>query len=149
MDGLHSSSYFHFNYSLFQSNFLYIVPRSFYWCIHAILNACESSSYNLFMSSLKCNVLCIDINFLFLWSISLSSSFVHFINGSEYLTRDTAQLFDYLMEFTFNMFTVKVWLPTFNSILQFSMTFGMKFLIFSGILYIFKRSIIHVHRTIS
>ena len=43
------------------------------------------------MSSLGYRDLCIVIDFLVLWSISLSSSLLHFKNGLEYLKRKTGQ----------------------------------------------------------
>ena len=49
------------------------------------------------MSSPGCKVLCFVMSFLVLWSICLSSSLVHFKNGSEYLTRGTARGFIHLM----------------------------------------------------
>ena len=46
--------------------------ESSYWFIHTIVNANKSSSsfltHSLSMSSLKCKVLCIEINFLVVWS---------------------------------------------------------------------------------
>ena len=45
------------------------------------------------MSSLECKSLCIVINFLVPWSFWLSSFLVHFKNGSDYLTKRTAQVF--------------------------------------------------------
>ena len=50
-------------------------------------------TYYLSMSSPRCKAFCIVINFLFLWSVWLSSSFVYFKNGLEYLTKGTAQVF--------------------------------------------------------
>ena len=44
-------------------------------------------TYNLSMSSLGCNALCMVISILVLWSICSSSSLDHFKNGPEYLTR--------------------------------------------------------------
>ena len=49
--------------------------------------------YSLFMSSLKCQVLCIVINFLVMWSICLSSSLDHFKNGPNNLKRTTVRVF--------------------------------------------------------
>ena len=49
--------------------------------------------YSLFISSLSCKALCIIINFLVLWSIPLIFSLDHFMNGQNYLTRRTAQVF--------------------------------------------------------
>ena len=40
----------------------------------------------IYISSLECKTLYIVINLIVLWSTCLSSSFVHFRNGSEYLT---------------------------------------------------------------
>ena len=51
------------------------------------------------MSSLACKLLCIVINFLVLWSIRWSSSFIHCKNGPEYLRRGTARVFIPLMWF--------------------------------------------------
>ena len=56
-------------------------------------------TYSLSTSSLWYNNLCMVISFLVLWSICLSSSFPHFKNGPEYLTRGTAQLFISLLRF--------------------------------------------------
>ena len=44
------------------------------------------------------------ISFFVLWSICLSSSLVHFKNGSEYLTRSTAQVFIPLIRFLLHSF---------------------------------------------
>ena len=49
-------------------------------------------TYSRSTSSLGCNALCMDISFLVLWSICLSSSLVHLRKGPEYLTRGTAQI---------------------------------------------------------
>ena len=51
------------------------------------------ATYSLSMSSLGCKALCISINFLVLWSICRSYSFVHFKNGLEYLRRGATPLF--------------------------------------------------------
>ena len=51
------------------------------------------------MSSLGCKARCIVIGLLVLGSISLSSSLVYFKNGTEYLNRETAQVFIRLMGF--------------------------------------------------
>ena len=50
-------------------------------------------TYSLSKSSLKCKTLYIIINFLVLWFICLSSSFVHFKDNPGYLTRRTAYEF--------------------------------------------------------
>ena len=42
-------------------------------------------TYSLSMSFFGCNALCVIISFLVLWFICLSSSFVHFKKGPEYL----------------------------------------------------------------
>ena len=55
--------------------------------------------YSLLMSSLECEVLCIAINFPVLWSLCLSFSLVHFKNCSDYLTRNTVQVFILLIKF--------------------------------------------------
>ena len=56
-------------------------------------------TYGLFILSLICKALCIVMSFLVLLSICQNSSFVHFKNCSEYLTRGTAQIFIPLMRF--------------------------------------------------
>ena len=53
---------------------------------------------SLSTSSLKCKAFYIVMSFVILWSICWSSIHVHFKNGSEYLTRRTAQLFIPLMK---------------------------------------------------
>ena len=50
-------------------------------------------AYSLSMSSLGCKAFWIVINFLVFWSISLSSSRVHYRNGPKYLTKETALVF--------------------------------------------------------
>ena len=83
-------------FNLSSSGLFYAVFYSLYWCINAIFNAGNSSSffswYSLSMSSLGCKVLCIII-FLVLWSICFSSSLVHFMYGPEYLSRRTGPVF--------------------------------------------------------
>ena len=49
--------------------------------------------------SLGCKALDIDINFLVLWSLCLSSSLVHIKNSPEYLIRRTAQVLIPLLRF--------------------------------------------------
>ena len=77
------------------------VLGSSYWWIHFFFNAGESFSfyfldlYNLPLPSLGCKTFCIVINFLVLWSICLSSSFIHFKNGPKYLARGTAAEFGF------------------------------------------------------
>ena len=56
----------------------------------------------VFSSSLACKDLCMAINFLVHWPICLSSSLVHFKNGSEYFTTRTAQVFISLIRFLLN-----------------------------------------------
>ena len=56
-------------------------------------------TYSLSTSSLGWNALYMVISFLVLCSICLSSSLVYFKNGSEYLTRRTAQVFIPLKRF--------------------------------------------------
>ena len=76
-----------FTYSIYEI----FVPL--YWCIHAIFNVDESSTYFfswricLSISSLRCKALCIVISFLAILSIRLSSSIVHFKYGPEDLTK--------------------------------------------------------------
>ena len=72
------------------------------YCIAPMQSSMLANPLPLFFSSLsvssfRCKALC--INFLVLWSICLSSSIVHLKNGSEYLTRRTAQAFFPLMRF--------------------------------------------------
>ena len=55
--------------------------------------------HSLSTSSLGCKALSITISFLDLWSICWRSSFVHFKNGPEYLTKGTAKVFIPLMRF--------------------------------------------------
>ena len=59
--------------------------------------------YGLSMSYLGCHILCMVISFLVLWPIYLSS-LVHFKNGFEYLTRDTAQVSISLIRFLLHSF---------------------------------------------
>ena len=61
-------------------------------------------------TSLGCNALCMDISFLVLWSIFLSSSRVYLKKGSGYLPRDTVHVFipliKFLLDSFFNIFVV-------------------------------------------
>ena len=68
----------------------YVDFESLYGCVHAVFDAGKSSfslsflgTHSLSMSSLGCNVLCMVISFLVLWSICLSSSLVHLRKGPE------------------------------------------------------------------
>ena len=61
-------------------------------------------AYNLSTSSLGCNVLRMVISFRALWSICLSFSLVHFMNGPEYLTRRAAKVFIHLITFLLDSF---------------------------------------------
>ena len=71
-----------------------------YWCIYAILNAGEFFPWHIqSVSSFESKALCIVTNFLVIWSISSSSFLVHFKNGLEYFTRETAQVFIFFMGF--------------------------------------------------
>ena len=56
-------------------------------------------TYSLWTSFLRCNALCMVISFLVLWYICLSSFLVDFMNGLEYLTRGTDQVFIPLIPF--------------------------------------------------
>ena len=85
-----------------------VVFESSYWCIDTIFNAVESSSsfflfffdiFYLSPSSLGCKALCIVISFLVLWSICWHPSFLHFKNGPENRTKETAQVFIPLMRY--------------------------------------------------
>ena len=53
----------------------------------------------VFLLCLRCNSLCLVINFLDLWSICLSSFLVHHKNGLVYPTRGNDQVFIALMRF--------------------------------------------------
>ena len=53
----------------------------------------------LLMLYLGCQNLCSVINFLVFWSICLTSSFVYFKKDPEYPTRETAQVFIFLIGF--------------------------------------------------
>ena len=55
-------------------------------------------AYSLSTSSLGCKALCIVISLLVLWSICLSSSLVYFMNGPEYFTRETTQVYIFFDE---------------------------------------------------
>ena len=61
-------------------------------------------TYSMSTSSLGCNALRIDISFLILWSICLSSSLVYLRKGPEYLTSGTAQIFNPLIRFRLESF---------------------------------------------
>ena len=61
-------------------------------------------TYSLSSSSLGCKVLCIVISFLFLTSICLCSSLVHFRKVPEYLPRSPAQVFIPLIRFLLESF---------------------------------------------
>ena len=61
-------------------------------------------TYSQSTSSLGCNVLCMIISFLVLWSICLSSFLVHLRKGPEYLARCTAKVFIPLMRFLLESF---------------------------------------------
>ena len=68
------------------------------------LECCKSSSsfldtFSWLTSSLECKALCIVMSFLVLRFICWSSSLVHVMNGSEYLTRGTAHVFILLLIF--------------------------------------------------
>ena len=79
--------------------------------------------YSLSTSSLGCNVLCMVISFLVLWSVYVSSSLVHLKNAPEYLTGGTVQVFIPLIKFLLHSFV----LSSFLLLLRYS------FLIFSFI----------------
>ena len=80
------------------SELCYVVLKSLYRCIKTVFNACKSSSWHMqavpVISGIlhTLHALCIVISFLILWSMCFSSSLVHFKNGPEYLTRQTAQV---------------------------------------------------------
>ena len=87
-------------------------------------------TYSLPISYVGCKALYIVINFLVLWPIYLSSSFINFKNFPEYLTRWTTQVFILLMRFLqqrrfsyFFLSSLLVWwypLPILQSIRHFS-----------------------------
>ena len=76
-------------------------------------------TYSLSMSCIGCKVLFIVISFLVLWFIYWNSSLVCLKNGSEYLTRRTAQVFISLMRY------LLAWFGLF-----FSFSWDTKFLFF-------------------
>ena len=67
-------------------------------------------TYSLWTSCLGCNALRMVISFIVLWSICLSSSVVHFKNGPEYLTKDTALVFIALIRFLQHSFVLNRYL---------------------------------------
>ena len=75
----------------------YVVLESLYRWVNAVFNAGKSSPPST--SFLWCNVLCMVISFLVLWSICLSSSLIHIKKVPEYLTGGTAQVFIPLIRF--------------------------------------------------
>ena len=94
----------------------YVAIESLYRCVNTVFNAGKSvlpsflGTYNLSMSSLEFNALCMVISFLILWSICFSSSLVHFKKGPEYLTRSTAQVFIPLIRFPLQCFVSRSFL---------------------------------------
>ena len=69
----------------------------------------------LFMLSLLCTRLLIDINFLVLWYICLSSSLVHFKKCPEYFTKGTGQVFILLMKFLQQCLVFRYYFHIFSS----------------------------------
>ena len=87
-------------------------------------------AYSLSTSFLGCNVLCMVISFLVLWSICLSSSLVHFKNGPEFLTGRTAQIFIPLIRFLLWIFVSS----NFLVVLRYTfLIFFFHFLLFDGV----------------
>ena len=70
------------------------------------------------LSSLGCKVLCIVINFLVLFSISLSF-LVHFKNGLVHITRGTAQVFISLMRFLLQSIVLRRFFRSFEVLLSY------------------------------
>ena len=68
-------------------------------CLHSPLPPSLLDTYSLSTSYLGCNILCMVISFLVIWSTCLSSLLAHFKNGPEYLTSRTAQVFNPLTSF--------------------------------------------------
>ena len=79
------------------------------------------------MSSLVCRALCKVMSFLVLLSICLSSSFVHFQNGLELLTRGSAQLFNPFLRF--------LWYSLASSNFDVLLRYSFKFFFFHIYLY--------------
>ena len=91
-------------------------------CIHSILNASESSSvfFSWHIKSIyafSCKAFCIIINLLL---ICLNFSLVHFKKGSEYLMKETIQVFISLMRFQLKLLFSRHFLVLSLSFLTFS-----------------------------
>ena len=85
-----------------------VISLPFRRCIDALtlssVLACPLPSffvdaYSLSTSFLGYKALCLVMSFLILWSICWISTLVHFKNGTEYIRRDTCQVFIPLMTF--------------------------------------------------
>ena len=82
------------------SALFYLFFDSLYRCIDAIFNpripftSLFLDAYSLPTSSLGCKAYGNVFSFLVLWSIWLCSFLINFKNGSEYLTRGTAHVFN-------------------------------------------------------
>ena len=69
------------------------------WMLASCFLHSSLDTYSLSTSSLGCKALYIVMTFPLLWSVSWSSSLVHFKNDYEYLTRGAVQVCNPLMRF--------------------------------------------------
>ena len=119
---------------------LFNVVLESYWYIYAIFHAGKSSfSWHIrdFLCDL-CKDLCIVINFVVLWSICLSFSIVHFKNGPEYLTRESAQMIIPLMKFLLQSLVSR----SFLVLLRYSFPiFFLHFILFVGVCFQYSQGL--------